>query len=73
MELKDFEISRLEVKDDEIVVLKINYKNTTASSIKRLYDGFNQIFPRNQVVIIPSDMEVSTMSKQELIKHIKDM
>lgn len=73
MELKDLEINKLEVKDDDFIILKIDYKNKTAVYFKKLYDGFKQMFPRNQVVIIPKDMEVSAMSKQKLIKDIENM
>ena len=73
MELKDLEISKLGVKENEVIVLKVKYGSMTNEVMRDMHNGFKQMFPKNKVVIIPKDMEISTMRKEELIEYIENM
>lgn len=73
MEFEDLDISKLEVKDGEFVIVKMDYKKKTQEELKHLYDGLKQIFSKNEIIIIPNDIEMLRMSKEELIEYIENM
>ena len=65
------EIKTLEVKPDDVIVIKFNIKETPIDEINEFFQNIVAYFPNNKVVGIPNDAVIKTETAEKVIKYLQ--
>lgn len=68
----NYEIETLEVKPDDVIVIKFNIKETPIDEINKFFQDIVAYFPNNKVVGIPNDAVIKTETAEKVIKYLQE-
>lgn len=78
MELTEKKISRLILKEDDVLVLHLpveyfNHKRTIISIYRQIREKLISAKKNNKILMIPNDISVSVIGNEEVKEHVSNM
>lgn len=67
------EIETLEVKPNDVIVVKFSIEKLSVDEINKLFQNIVALFPNNKVVGIANDAEITTKEAEAVIKYLQEV
>lgn len=67
------EIETLEVKPNDIIVIKYNIGETPVDELNEFFLSISKCFPNNKGVMLPNNMSIAAEDAKNIIKYLQEV